>query len=176
MCVCVCSVCVCVCVCSVCVVCMGVIGCVCVCVCVCYSAHMECTCTFLHSSPPPPPLLPKVLAILTFSLTADYSPSASRNSIQCNGLSLSIGASYPYDSSSFSFSSNSSNVTCKFSTEAFSGSAQYFVGMGVLTFLYLVLAVAAYVLLVNTLFAYAHYILIAVSKTQRMHARRNIHA
>eukprot|EP00731_Ephydatia_muelleri_P000408 Em0001g408a len=102
-----------------------------------------------------------VLAILTFSLTADYSPSASRNSIQCNGLSLSIGASYPYDSSSFSFSSNSSNVTCTFSTEAFSGSAQYFVGMGVLTFLYLVLAVAAYVLLVNTLFAYAHYILIA---------------
>ena len=128
------------------------------------------------SPPPPPPLLPKVLAILTFSLTADYSPSASRNSIQCNNVSLSIGASYPYDSSSFSFSSNSSNVTCKFSTEAFSGSAQYFVGMGVLTFLYLVLAVAAYVLLVNTLFAYAHYILIAVSKTQRMHARRNIHA
>ena len=125
---------------------------------------------------PPPPLLPKVLAILTFSLTADYSPSASRNSIQCNGLSLSIGASYPYDSSSFSFSSNSSNVTCTFSTKAFSGSAQYFVGMGVLTFLYLVLAVAAYVLLVNTLFAYAHYILIAVRHSACTHAETYTHS
>ncbi|XP_003384954.2 PREDICTED: synaptophysin-like protein 1 [Amphimedon queenslandica] len=114
------------------------------------------------------------LCLLAFSLTAGFSSSGSTNQARCNTNNLNISAtvtltfSYPYRANSFSFTydpplNDSAPITCFTADQikTFSGSAEYYVFMTTVTFIYGILAVVVYIFFYVPRYDIAKYLSVA---------------
>ena len=101
----------------------------------------------------------QIIALLAFTTTVGFSSSSS-NRVDCMGFNATkrtaiITFSYPYIPGDFRATyipdDNfiQAKCTASFSHKTFSSSAQYFVGMGVLSMLYNIAAIIIYILFVT---------------------------
>ena len=130
---------------------------------------------------------PQVISILTFSLTAGFTDGPNNNSLSCTAADnvsreVQLEFSYPFQADNFRavyspFDSFLANVTANFSscredngfdTRSFAGFAQFFVAMGVLSFLYCLGILFVYVLFINPKLPFAKWIILFVSLHQTM--------
>ena len=132
--------------------------------------------------PPSPPPSPQIISILTFSITAGFTNVPNNNSLSCTtsdnvSREVSLEFNYPFRAQNFKavytpFDEFIANVlrnesscqqTSGFDTRSFAGFAQYFVAMGVLSFLYCLGILFVYVLFINPQLSFAKWIILFVS-------------
>ncbi len=123
-----------------------------------------------------------MIALLAFSTTAGFNSTGSDNDVSCdtNGTNISRRAilefEYPYGDDDFSIRYSSPDFSCResFDSGAFSGSAQYFVGMGVLTMLYVIVVIPVYMLFITPDLFLAKWLVVGVSGQRERERTRDI--
>ena len=120
----------------------------------------------------------QVIAILAFSITAGFTNSNNDNSLSCLSTdnatrTVRLTFRYPFRGEDFraSYSPNatSNSSSCGraggFENKGFSNMAEFFVVMGVFTFLYCLVALPVYVIFITPKMPFAKWIIVAVSYT-----------
>ena len=125
---------------------------------------------------------PQIISILAFSITAGFTNSPNNNSLTCTtndnvSRELNLEFNYPFRAQNFKAvyipfddfiekvtrNESSCRVTSGFDTRSFAGFAQFFVAMGVLSFLYCLGILCIYVLFINPQLPFAKWIIVFVS-------------
>ena len=143
---------------------------------------------------PFPPSLPslthtppsQIISILAFSITVGFTGGINDNSLSCNTTSnnasvgVELGFSYPFRENDFRaqyqpseeviLNISNNTVSCGraegFRSKNFAGFAQYFVAMGVLTFLYCLGILLVYVIFINPDLPFAKWLIAFVSENK----------
>lgn len=124
------------------------------------------------------PFVPQVIALLAFSITAGFnSIGPNDNRVDCLGFSnnnvtldrASINFGYPYSGFVVTFSPqqppNATQPFCQVppGRQLFSTSAEFFVAMGVLSMVYVIVALIVYILFITPDLVLAKWLVIGVS-------------
>ncbi|CAI8014674.1 Synaptophysin [Geodia barretti] len=124
-------------------------------------------------------ILMVIISILTFSITAGFTNVPNNNSLSCTtsdnvSREVSLEFNYPFRAQNFkavyipfdefianvSRNESSCQQTSGFDTRSFAGFAQYFVAMGVLSFLYCLGILFVYILFINPQLSFAKWIIL----------------
>jgi len=124
------------------------------------------------------PFAPQVIALLAFSITAGFNTiGPNDNRVDCFGFSnnnvtldrVSINFGYPYSGFVVTFSPqqppNATQPICQVppGRQLFSSSAEFFVAMGVLSMVYVIVALIVYILFITPDLVLAKWLVIGVS-------------